>query len=120
MAGMRVERLDHLGIVAGVCQEIGLAAYLDALAGPSQQQVSVGTAALTTSSTPVPHRSMPRLIPIFIPSAAAQRHLGLFGKHTSGQVEDATIAQAEQATRDRPRTSSVWYDVSAGAHLCAP
>lgn len=44
MAGMRVERLDHLGIVAGVCQEIGVAAYLDALAGPSQQQVSVGTA----------------------------------------------------------------------------
>jgi transposase len=44
MAGMRVERLDHLGIVAGVCQEIGLAAYLDMLAGPSQQQVSVGTA----------------------------------------------------------------------------
>jgi hypothetical protein len=41
---MRVERLDHLGIVAEVCQEIGLAAYLDALAGPSQQQVSVGTA----------------------------------------------------------------------------
>lgn len=42
--GMRVERLDHLGIVAGVCQEIGLAAYLDQIAGPSQQQVSVGTA----------------------------------------------------------------------------
>jgi hypothetical protein len=38
-AGMRVERLDHLGIVAGICREIGLAAYLDALAGPSQQQV---------------------------------------------------------------------------------
>jgi transposase len=44
MAGMRVERLDHLGIVAGTCQEIGLAAYLDSLVGPSQQQVSVGTA----------------------------------------------------------------------------
>jgi transposase len=44
MGGVRVERLDHLGIVAGVCQEIGLAAYLDALAGPTQQQVSVGTA----------------------------------------------------------------------------
>src|SRR5690242_11545178 len=44
MAGMRVERLDHLGIVAGVCQEIGLAAYLDALAGARQQQVSVGSA----------------------------------------------------------------------------
>src|SRR5215468_4419274 len=44
MAGMRIERLDHWGIVAGVCQEIGLAAYLDARAGPTQQQVSVGTA----------------------------------------------------------------------------
>jgi transposase len=44
MAGMRVERLDHLGIVAGVCQEIGLAAYLDAVAGTSRQPVSVGTA----------------------------------------------------------------------------
>jgi transposase len=44
MRGMRVERLDHLGIVAGICREIGLAEYLDTLAGPSQQQVSVGTA----------------------------------------------------------------------------
>jgi transposase len=44
MKPVSVERLDHLGIVAGICQEIGLAEYLDALAGPSQQQVSVGTA----------------------------------------------------------------------------
>jgi hypothetical protein len=44
MLGMHVERLDHLGIVAGSCQEIGLAEYLDVLAGPSQQQVSIGTA----------------------------------------------------------------------------
>ena len=38
------ERLDHLGVVAGVCQEIGLAAYLDRLAGERKQQISVGTA----------------------------------------------------------------------------
>jgi transposase len=44
MKGVSVERLDHLGIVAGICREIGLAEYLDALAGPNQQQVSVGTA----------------------------------------------------------------------------
>ena len=44
MKGVSVERLDHLGVVAGICQEIGLAEYLDALAGPTQQQVSVGTA----------------------------------------------------------------------------
>src|SRR5499425_732968 len=44
MRSVRVERLDHLGIVAGICREIGLAEYLDTLAGPSQQQVRVGTA----------------------------------------------------------------------------
>jgi Domain of unknown function (DUF4277) len=44
MPGMRVECLDHLGIVAGICREIRLAEYLDALDGLSQQQVSVGTA----------------------------------------------------------------------------
>lgn len=38
------ERLDHLGVVAGVCEEIGLAAYLDRLAGETKQQVSVGKA----------------------------------------------------------------------------
>lgn len=42
--GMRIERLVPLELVAGICWEIGLAEYLDALAGPSQQQVSVGTA----------------------------------------------------------------------------
>jgi len=38
------ERLDHLGIVAGVCQEIGLAAWLNAQDPANRQQVSVGTA----------------------------------------------------------------------------
>ncbi len=38
------ERLDHLGIVAGVCQEIGLAEWLDAQKPGNRQQVSVGTA----------------------------------------------------------------------------
>ena len=40
------ERLDHLGIVAGVYQEIGLTSWLDAQAPGSRQQVSVGTATL--------------------------------------------------------------------------
>src|SRR5215470_15315071 len=38
------ERLDHLGIVTGVCQAIGLAAWLDAQDPTNRQQVSVGTA----------------------------------------------------------------------------
>jgi transposase len=39
-----VERLDHLGIVAGVCQQIGLAEFLDEQARGSRQRVSIGTA----------------------------------------------------------------------------
>jgi transposase len=41
-----VERLDHLGIVAGVCQEIGLAEFLDEHTRGCRQRVSVGTATL--------------------------------------------------------------------------
>jgi transposase len=44
MQGGCVERLDHLGIVAGICRAIGVAQYLEGLAGPSQQQVSIGAA----------------------------------------------------------------------------
>jgi hypothetical protein len=40
----QTERLDHLGIVAGVCREAGIAAWLDAQAGKNNRDVSVGTA----------------------------------------------------------------------------
>src|SRR5712691_9322748 len=40
----QTERLDHLGIVAGVCQEAGIAEWLDTLAGDSRRSVSVGQA----------------------------------------------------------------------------
>lgn len=49
MKDVRVERLDHLDIVAGICREIGLAKYLDNLARPSQQQVSVDTGQILTA-----------------------------------------------------------------------
>jgi Domain of unknown function (DUF4277) len=39
-----VEHLNHLGIVAEVCREIGVAAWLDQQDPGSRQQVSVGTA----------------------------------------------------------------------------
>ena len=38
------ERLDYLGIVAGVCEEIGIATYVDRLAGETNHHVSMGTA----------------------------------------------------------------------------
>ncbi len=40
----QTERLDHLGIVAGVCQEAGIAEWLDKQAGENRRSVSVGKA----------------------------------------------------------------------------
>jgi transposase len=40
----QTERLDHLGIVAGVCQEVGIAEWLDKQAGEGRRGVSVGKA----------------------------------------------------------------------------
>lgn len=40
----QTERLDHLGIVAGVCQEAGIAEWLDTQAGESRRSVSIGKA----------------------------------------------------------------------------
>ena len=40
----QTERLDHLGIVAGVCQEAGIAEWLEKQAGDSRRSVSVGKA----------------------------------------------------------------------------
>jgi transposase len=40
----QTERLDHLGIVAGVCREAGIAEWLDERAGENRRSVSVGTA----------------------------------------------------------------------------
>ena len=37
------ERLDHLGIVAGLCREIGLAEFLGEQAKGSRQRVTIGT-----------------------------------------------------------------------------
>jgi transposase len=39
-----IERLDHLGIVAGVCDEIGLVAYFDTQDAQDHERVSLGQA----------------------------------------------------------------------------
>lgn len=38
------ERLDHLGIVAGICHEIELIEQVDTLVGVNDRKVSVGQA----------------------------------------------------------------------------
>ena len=40
----QTERLDHLGIIAGVCREVGRAEWLDERAGEQRRGVSMGTA----------------------------------------------------------------------------
>jgi transposase len=42
----QTERLDHLGIVAGVCREAGIAEWLDERAGEQRRSVSIGTATI--------------------------------------------------------------------------
>jgi transposase len=53
-------RLDHLGIVAGLCREIGLAEYLDARDEHTHERVSVGTAtvAMLLNGLGFAHRRM--------------------------------------------------------------
>jgi hypothetical protein len=51
MAYEVVEHLNHLGIVAEVCREIGVAESLNAQDPGSRQQVSVGSATVATEET---------------------------------------------------------------------
>jgi transposase len=71
------ERLDHLGVVAGVCEEIGLAAYLDRLAGESKHHVSMGTAtvAMILNGLGFSHRRL-YLVPQFFANKPVEHLLG--------------------------------------------
>jgi len=46
------QRLDHLGIVAGICDEISLVGQIDRLAPAPRRQVSVGQAESHYSQRP--------------------------------------------------------------------
>ena len=71
------ERLDHLGIVAGVCREIGLAEWLDEQAGESERKVSVGTAtvAMVLNGLGFSNRRL-HLVPQFFANKPVEQLLG--------------------------------------------
>jgi transposase len=75
--GYVAERLDHLGIVAGVCREIGLAEWLDRQDTQSHERVSVGTAtvAMILNGLGFSNRQL-YLVPQFFATKAVQRLLG--------------------------------------------
>ena len=52
------QRLDHLGIVAGICDEIGLVGQIDRLVPAPRRQVSVGQAvkAIILNAFGIEHR----------------------------------------------------------------
>jgi transposase len=71
------ERLDHLGIVAGVCREIGLAEWLDAQDEQSHERVGVGTAtvAMILNGLGFSNRRL-YLVPQFFANKPVERLLG--------------------------------------------
>jgi hypothetical protein len=71
------ERLDHLGIVAGVCREIGMAQWLDQVAGEQRRVVSVGTAtaAMVLNGLGFSNRQL-YLVPQFFENKPVEHLLG--------------------------------------------
>ena len=119
------ERLDHLGIVAGVCQEIGLAAVLDAQDPGNRQQVSVGTAtvAMILNGLGFSNRQL-YLVPQFFANKPVEHLLGpgitaerrecrLFGAHLGLVVR----ARSHQAVcwDCKPSTPDLWSQGRSGA-----
>jgi transposase len=86
------ERLDHLGIVAGVCQEIGLAAWLDAQVPGHRQQVSVGTAtvAMVLNGLGFSNRQL-YLVPQFFANKPVEHLLG--AGITADQLNDDCLGR---------------------------
>ena len=83
------ERLDHLGIVAGVCQEIGLAEFLDAQAAGSRQKISVGTAtvAMVLNGLGFSNRRL-YLVPQFFENKPLEGLLGVPGIEAADLNDD--------------------------------
>jgi transposase len=86
------ERLDHLGIVAGVCQEVGLAGWLDAQDPGSRQQVSVGTAtvAMVLNGLGFSNRQL-YLVPQFFANKPVEHLLG--AGITADQLNDDCLGR---------------------------
>ena len=90
------KRLDHLGIVAGICQEIGLAEIIDAQVGPSERQVSVGqaTQAMVLNGLGFSSRAL-YLTPEFFANKPVEALIG--PGITAAMLHDDTLGRALEA-----------------------
>jgi len=73
----QTERLDHLGIVAGVCRVAGIAQWLDERAGEQRRSVSMGTAtvAMILNGLGFSHRQL-YLLPHYVENKPVEHLLG--------------------------------------------
>ena len=94
----QTERLDHLGIVAGVCREAGIAEWLDQRAGESRRSVSIGTAtvAMILNGLGFSNRQL-YLVPQYFENKPVEHLLG------------------EGITADMRERSTVWDALSIGS-----
>ena len=93
----QTERLDHLGIVAGVCREAGIAEWLDQRAGENRRSVSIGTAtvAMILNGLGFSNRQL-YLVPQYFENKPVEHLLG------------------EGITADMRERSTVWDALSIG------
>jgi transposase len=93
MSNFAVERMDHLGIVAGVCQEIGLVEYFDSLDEQTHARVSLGQAvlAMVLNGLGFSNRRL-YLIPQFFEHKPIERLIG--PGITSADINDDCLGRA--------------------------
>jgi len=111
------ERLDHLGIVAGICREIGLAAWLDAQDEGSHERVRVGTStvAMILNGLGFSNRHL-YLVPQFFATKPAERLLG--PGITAADLSDDCLGRALDWLYAHDPTSLFACEV-AGVALCS-
>lgn len=88
------ERLDHLGIVAGVCREIGLTEFLDEQAKGSRQRVTIGTAtvAMVLNGLGFSNRRL-YLVPQFFENKPLGHLLGANDDIEAGDLNDDCLGR---------------------------
>src|SRR5947199_4315098 len=115
----QTERLDHLGKVAGVCREAGIAEWLDERAGDQRRSVSIGTAtvAMILNGLGFSNRQL-YLVPQYFENKPVEHLLGegittdMLNDDCLGRTldwlyeQDVTTLFAGLA---RPRPSPLWY-----------
>ncbi len=129
----QTQRLDHLGIVAGVCKEAGIAEWLDKRAGENHRSVSVGTAvvAMILNGLGFSNRQL-YLVPQFFANKPVEHLLGegitadMLNDDTLGRTLDwiyehdptmlfAGLARPRASTfRLQSRASAYRYDLVFG------